>query len=370
VRAGLYIHYPFCRAKCPYCHFYSLADRGDLHLDWWEGLKREADRQAAEKLEIDTVYIGGGTPSLLHPDDLHALRELMAGRFWLEAVEWTLEANPGTHDEAFMRGWREAGVTRVSIGVQSFDDGTLRTLGRDYAAEEARELFALCREAGFASVSIDLMIGVPGETPKSAATTLEETIRLAPDHVSLYLLENVDGLPFEKTLERAPVDEDVAADIYRRCQTGLESAGLRQYEISNFARPGRECRHNLKYWRYEAFLGLGPSACSHLGDKRWCNRRDLGEWAEALSRGEAIHDELVELTPDTSAMEALVFGLRLAEGVDLAALRERCGVDLETKFAREIHELSEDGWLIREGSAIRIPPDRFLVSNHVFSRFV
>jgi oxygen-independent coproporphyrinogen-3 oxidase len=370
VRAGLYIHYPFCRAKCPYCHFYSLAERGDLHVDWWEGLKREADRQAKEKLEVDTVYIGGGTPSLLHPDDLHALRELMAGRFWVEALEWTLEANPGTRDGALVRGWREAGLTRLSIGVQSFDDGTLRTLGRGYAAEEARELFVLCREAGFASVGIDLMIGVPGETPASAGATLEETVRLAPDHVSLYVLENVEGLPFEKTMERNPIDEDAAADIYRMYQAGLESAGLRQYEISNFARPGRECLHNLKYWRYEPFLGLGPSACSHIGDRRWCNKRDLREWAEALRLGEAIQEELVELTPETSALEALVFGLRLVEGVDLGALRERYGVHLKAKFAREIDELLAEGWLVREGSAIRIPPDRFLVSNHVFSRFV
>jgi oxygen-independent coproporphyrinogen-3 oxidase len=369
VRAGLYIHYPFCRAKCPYCHFYSLADRGDLHLDWWEGLKREADRQAREMLEVDTVYIGGGTPSLLQPDDLCAIRELLDGRFWLKAREFTLEANPDVEDDSVVRRWREAGVTRLSIGVQSFDDGTLRTLGRGYAAAEAREFFALCREAGFASVGIDLMTGVPGETPESAGTTLEETIRLAPDHVSLYILENVDGLPFEKTLERNPVDEDAAADIYRMYQAGLESAGLRQYEISNFARPGKECLHNLKYWRYEPFLGLGPSACSHIGARRWCNRRDLGEWAEALRRGEAIHEELLELTPETSATEALVFGLRLVEGADLAALRERYGVDLESKFAREIDELLGEGWLVREGSAIRIPPERFLVSNHVFSRF-
>jgi oxygen-independent coproporphyrinogen III oxidase len=370
VRAGLYIHYPFCRAKCPYCHFYSLADRGDLYFDWWEGLKREMERHVKENLTIDTVYIGGGTPSLLQPDDLCAIRELLDGRFWLKAREITLEANPDIEDDSVVQCWREAGITRLSIGVQSFDNRILGVLGRNYWADRARIFYGICREAGFDSINIDLMIGVPGETREMVEKTLEETARLAPDHVSLYLLENVEGLPFEKTLERCPVDEDAAADIYRMYQAGLESAGLRQYEISNFARPGRECLHNLKYWRYEPFLGLGPSACSHIGDRRWCNRRDLGEWAEALRRGEAIQEELVELTPETSAAEALVFGLRLVEGVDLSALQERYGVDLAAKFAREIDELLEEKWLVRAGSAIRIPPDRFLVSNHVFSRFV
>jgi oxygen-independent coproporphyrinogen-3 oxidase len=370
VRAGLYIHYPFCRAKCPYCHFYSLANRGDLHLDWWEGLKRETERHVKESLTIDTVYIGGGTPSLLQPDDLCAIRELLDGRFWLKAREITLEANPDIEDDSVVQRWREAGITRLSIGVQSFDNCILGVLGRNYWADRARVFYGICREAGFDSINVDLMTGVPGETREMVEKTLEETVRLAPDHVSLYILENVDGLPFEKILERNPVDEDAAADIYRMCQAGLESAGLRQYEISNFARPGKECLHNLKYWRYEPFLGLGPSACSHIAAKRWCNKRDLGEWAEALRRGEAIQEELVELTPETSAMEALVFGLRLVEGVDLGALRERFEVDLAAKFAREIDELLEEGWLVRAGSAIRIPPDRFLVSNHVFSRFV
>ena len=370
MRAGLYIHFPFCRAKCPYCHFYSLADRDDLYAEWWEGLKREAESSAGLAPDVDTIYIGGGTPSLLQPDDLNAVRELIGACFGVEASEWTLEVNPEVRDGGVVRGWKDAGVTRLSVGVQSFDDAILRKLGRRYSADEARDFVGLARKAGFASVGIDLMTGVPGEPGSAAGQAVEETVRLAPDHVSLYILEDVDGLPFEKVVEREPVDDDSVAESYQHIRAGLEDAGLRQYEISNFARPGMECLHNLKYWRYEPFLGLGPSACSHIGDRRWCNRRKLGDWAKALFDGRPLYEEVVELTPAASAREALVFGLRLAGGVDLGRLRERFGVDVEADFAAAIGELVADGWLVREMGTVRIPPERFLVSNHVFSRLV
>ena len=370
MRAGLYIHFPFCRAKCPYCHFYSLPDRDDLYSEWWEGLKREAEFSASLSLDVDTVYIGGGTQSLLRPDDLRAVRELLGACFRVEAAEWTLEVNPEAVDGGLVRGWKDAGVTRLSVGVQSFDDAILRKLGRRYLADEARRFFGLAREAGFASLGIDLMTGVPGEPDGAAKQAVEETARLGPDHVSLYILENVDGLPFEKLLEREPVDDDSGADVYHRIRVGLEDAGLRQYEISNFARPGMECLHNLKYWRYEPFLGLGPSACSHIGGRRWCNKRKLGDWEKALYGGRPLYEEEVELTPAASAREALVFGLRLVGGVDLRGLRQRFGIDVETEFAAAIDELVADGWLVRDEGTVRIPPERFLVSNHVFSRFV
>jgi oxygen-independent coproporphyrinogen-3 oxidase len=370
VRAGLYVHFPFCRAKCPYCHFYSLEGRGDLYLEWWEGLKKETEGHIKENLTVETVYLGGGTPSLLRTDDLRALWELLDGRFWLKTREFTLEANPDVEDDAVVREWREAGVTRLSIGVQSFDDGVLAVLGRGYWSGRARDFCGQARAAGFDSVSFDLMIGVPGETRASAMKTLEEVVRLAPDHVSLYILENVEGLPFEKVLAGHPVDEDAVADIYKLFQDRLAAAGLRQYEISNFARPGKECLHNLKYWRYEPFLGLGPSACSHLGDRRWCNKRDLAAWAGALRRRSPLYQEMVELTPAASAKEALVFGLRLVEGVDLESLGNHFGADLEALFAPELAELEGEGWLLREGSTVRIPSSRFLVSNHVFAKFV
>lgn len=369
-RAGLYIHFPFCAAKCPYCHFSSQPWTASAFRTWREGLEREAALPPEPALVFDTVYLGGGTPSLLEPGDIVWLRDLVLARFSLEIDEFTLEANPGSGGAGRLSRWREAGVTRLSVGVQSFDGSVLETLGRPYSVEEARSFCRAGREAGFDALAIDLMTGIPGETPEAVERTIEETLRLEPDHVSLYLLENVEGLPFEEVLARRPVDEDAAVESYLRLRDALESAGLRQYEVSNFARRGKECRHNLKYWRYEPFLGLGPSACSHAGPRRWCNKASLGAWAEALARNETVREQVVELTPAAAAREALVFGLRLVEGVDLAALAGKFAVDVEALFGREIGDLVEDGQLVREADRLRLPVDKLLVSNAVLSRFV
>jgi oxygen-independent coproporphyrinogen-3 oxidase len=321
-------------------------------------------------LVFDTIYLGGGTPSLLEPGDIAWLLELARSHFSLEVDEFTLEANPGAGGADRMRGWREAGVTRLSVGVQSFDDDVLATLGRPYAAAEALNFCRAGRSAGFETLAIDLMIGVPGETPASVGRSFEIALGLEPDHVSVYFLENVEGLPFAAVLARHPIDEDAVVDAYGRIRDALEAAGLRQYETSNFARPGRECRHNLKYWRYKTFVGLGPSACSNAGGRRWCNKTSLDDWAEALRRNDTIREDVVELTAELAAREALVFGLRTVAGVDLAGFTERFKVDIMALFGREVGRLVEEGCLIREADRLRIPVDKFLVSNAILSRFV
>ena len=288
----------------------------------------------------------------------------------MEVGEFTLEANPGAGGADRLPGWRKAGVTRLSVGVQSFDDAVLRTLGRPYAAEEALRFCRSARKAGFGALSLDLMIGIPGQTQAAVERSLKTALGLEPDHVSLYILENVEGLPFEEVLTRHPVDEDAVVEAYGRTQETLEAAGLRQYEISNFARPGKECRHNLKYWRYEPFVGLGPSAGSHIAGRRWRNKTSLDDWAQDLNRGETVREDVVELGPVLAAREALIFGLRLVEGVDLDEFAERFKVDVMALFGREVGELVGEGLLIREGDRLRIPVDKFLVSNAVLSRFV
>jgi len=369
-QAGLYVHFPFCAAKCPYCHFASEVLSGAGLRTWREGMEREAGSSPFAGKPADTLYLGGGTPSLLGPEEIARVREMVEAAFRLKSAEFTIEANPGGEGRGFLRGWRDAGVTRLSVGVQSFDDAVLRTLGRPYAAAEAVRFCRAARETGFESLAIDLMTGVPGETPESADRTVRALLDLEPDHVSVYFLENVEELPFEDVLARRPVDEDASVETFRRTRDALEAAGLSQYEISNFAREGKECRHNLKYWRYEPFLGLGPSACSRLGDKRWCNRPSLKEWAEALERGAGVPEDAVELDPETAAREALVFGLRLVEGVDISALAGRFGVDIGALRAQEIDGLVADRLLVREGRRLRIPADKLLVSNAILSRLI
>jgi oxygen-independent coproporphyrinogen-3 oxidase len=336
---------------------------------WREGLEREAALPAQAGLVFDTLYLGGGTPSLLDAGDVAWLLDLVRSNFRQEIGEFTLEANPGGGADR-LSGWRKTGVSRLSVGVQSFDGALLETLGRPYSVEEARAFCRAGRETGFDTFAIDLMTGVPGESPGSIERTLEETLRLEPDHVSLYLLENVGGLPFEEVLGRHPVDEDAAAESFRQIRDALETAGLRQYEISNFARLGKECRHNLKYWRYQPFLGLGPSAGSHVDGRRWSNSASLEVWASSLRRGEQAREDVVELAAAASAREALIFGLRLVEGVDLDDLSERFRVDTRSLFGREIGELVDEGLLVREAARIRIPRDGFLTSNSVLSRLV
>lgn len=370
-RAGLFVHFPFCRRKCPYCHFVSRIYDEKSFAEWREGLALEAFRRADLGWVFDTLYVGGGTPSILSPSEVEDIRDRLAAHLNLAPVEFTLEANPsGEIDEAVLAGWVGAGVTRLSVGVQSFDDRVLTILGRDYSAVRARDFIRHAGGAGFAAISLDLMVGVPGETRDALEKTLDEVAELSPDHISLYILENVEGLPFEDVLRVCPVDDDEAADAFEAAAAGLESMSLRRYEISNFARPGRECRHNLKYWRTEPFLGLGPSAASHSGMERWTNSDSLEKWLNKLCGGEDPREEIVALDEDKAWREALVVGLRLVRGIDLEDFRQRFDVDVGERFAEEIEELRKDGFLILERGILRIPEDRMLVSNRILSRFV
>jgi len=368
---GLYIHFPFCFSKCPYCHFASRpAEPGLLDL-WRRGLEREAALRAPGVCGVvDTVYLGGGTPSLLPPDDVRRLLERLGDRFALRPKEVTIEANPGSAETSYLSGWREAGVTRLSVGVQGFDDGLLRTLGRSATSAESEAFCRAARQAGFEILALDLMAGVPLQTRDGLRRTLDVVRDIAPDHASLYLLENIEGLPFEAVFDARPVSDDEAADQYELMKAGLEAMGLRRYEISNFARPGRECLHNLKYWRYEPFLGLGPSAASHLGGRRWVNLRELADWVAALERGEAPEEDIVTLSPDRAAREALVAGLRLDRGLSLEDFRERFGVDVRREFRREIETQTAAGNIVLEGDVLRLAEGKALVSNAILSEFV
>jgi oxygen-independent coproporphyrinogen-3 oxidase len=381
-KAGLYIHFPFCRRKCPYCHFQSVPVDAHLLRSWisiWrKGIVGEAELFSAgvagpipPDLEFDTLYIGGGTPSLMTGEELSGLREDLAARLPLRPAEFTLEANPfaGAGLETF-RSWIRAGVTRLSVGAQSFDDGVLRTLGREATAEQTETFLLGAREAGFGSLGLDLMVGIPGETPDSLERTLGAVRRIAPDHVSLYFLENVEGLPFEKVLRDQPVEEDEAVDAFERAADFLASMGRSRYEISNFARPGRECLHNVKYWRYEPFAGFGPSAASHFGGKRWTNTGQFDAWRKGAVEGLIPASESLRLGPETAAREALASGLRLVDGIDLDVFTDRFGIDPMFRLRKEIDDLDSDGLIERKGRILRIPPEMLLVSNAIIARLV
>lgn len=371
-RTGLYLHYPFCRTKCTYCHFYSFIIEPELHQKWLSTIKKEIKEVAAhlaDFLLIDTIYFGGGSPSLLTPEEIQSLLLTIKHNLSVNPEEVTLEVNPAA-EPAWVRGWLQAGVTRLSFGAQSFDPVVLSVLGRHYRPEQIIRLLEVagCQESS--NINLDFMIGVPCESERTLEVNLKAVQEFRPPHLSVYILEELEKVPFRQVWEESPLSEEEVAETYDRYRLKLEEAGWFQYEISNFSQPGFECRHNLKYWRYEPFLGLGPSASSHLANFRWTNPNSLGEWEAAVNSGEVDLPEFIELRPEMEVRESLAFGLRLRAGISLEELRGRFPafdfLSLENKLSR----LEASGLLEFKDGRVCLPPDKFLISNSILSELL
>ncbi len=312
----LYVHLPFCASRCGYCAF--VVETGSLAMrDAYAGaVLAELDRESGRLGALETVYLGGGTPTLMRPRRLARLLDAVRPRL-AAGAEVSIEANPETVDRRALRELRAMGVTRLSVGVQSFQPHLLAALDRAATPQQARDVVGCARAAGFEDVSIDLIFGIPGQTPADLEADLAEALALDPDHVSWYELELKPGSALAR---RGPpaLDEDEGADAYRRIVAGLEDAGYRWYETANFARPGRECRHSLAYWTASDYLGLGIGAVSTVAGRRWRNRPGLSAYAAALAAGEAPPRDVEPLDDDDRRRERWMLGLRLAGGLDLA----------------------------------------------------
>jgi len=373
---GLYVHVPFCEAKCTYCHFAIDPRRPDAARQDRYVAALLAEVSAAPPARADTLYFGGGTPSLLSGDRLARVVGAVRDRFALDAdAEVTLEANPKDLDLDGYRGLREIGVDRLSLGVQSLDDTVLREMGRLHGAADAREAVERARRAGFRSTSVDLILGWPGETRERWRKSLEGVAALGPDHVSLYVLEVEGKTLLSHRSRRGQLtlpEDDLVADLYRATVERLDALGIRRYEISNFARPGHESRHNAKYWDDAPFLGFGMSAHSYLGGRRFWNLASYGEYVAAFegSRpGGALAGERV-LSPSERRQEALFTGLRRREGVSLEGFRERYGVEPIEEHGAALRDCFEAGLLEVAAGALRLTDRGLLVSNEVFQRLV
>lgn len=318
--AGLYIHVPFCASKCPYCGFYSVTDRA-LAGRFVEAVAAEAAMRRERFGPFDTLYVGGGTPSVLDAGALARLRAL-AG----EVAEATVEANPGDLDRARLAEIRAAGFDRLSLGVQSLDDRDLAALGRRHTAAHAARAFEDARAAGFTNVGIDLIRGVPGQSPAAFMAVLDSAVALGPDHVSVYDLTIEDGTPFARrrcdgTL--AMPEEDEAADLFLATSARLSAAGYEHYEVSNFARGSAfRALHNARYWSRGPYLGLGPSAHSFDGRRRWWNPRSVTDWLAAIDAGRDPAEGEETLTDEQARIEAIQLGLRTSDGVDASLVRD------------------------------------------------
>ena len=377
-RAGIYLHVPFCRARCSYCDFATGAYDGELAERYVRALAREVrsfGREGATD-EVGTVYFGGGTPSLLTPAQVGAVLDAVASRFRVrEGAEVTMEMNPGTVTAEALREFRRLGVNRASFGAQTFDDEELRRLGRTHTAEDARRTLSMLRDAGFDNVSLDLIAGLPRQTLADWRRNLEEALRLRPEHLSLYLLEVHEGTPLAEQIRQgrydAP-DADLAAEMYREMVERTARAGYEQYEISNFCLPGRESRHNLKYWTGAPYYGFGCSAHSFDGRaSRWSNERDARRYVTMIEDGGGAVVTSDHLGEREAGAEALFLGLRLLRrGVNLREHRERFRQDVLEEHAEDLRRFGEAGLVELEGDTLRLTQAGALLSNEVFSAFV
>lgn len=369
--AGLYVHIPFCSSLCGYCDFYRIGSRRGVPRGFEDLLLSEAALHRNQRsIQADTLYLGGGTPSLLPPRRLARLLSGIRKAFGLPSVaEATMEANPETVTPERAEGWREAGINRLSVGVQSFHQDLLVKLGRRATAEQAARSLRTAFAAGFRRLSLDLLVGVPGQSLGDLEEDLRRASDLPLDHLSLYALDLHAGTPLEREVAagrlRLPA-EDRTARYWERAHDLLTSAGWRHYEISNFARSGGECRHNLKYWRGGDYLGLGPSAWSRLGGLLAGNPRSLERWAEAVRAGRIPWETREKLTPRRRTEDRLIFGLRLAEGVpwrEVEALFEGRRDSVEAL----LRSLERHGLLLRRKDLLALTPRGFLLSNAVLA---
>lgn len=368
---GVYVHVPFCVASCGYCDFCRVDSPAGVPEGYEDLVVEEARLYAREpQLRADTLYLGGGTPSLLEPERLRALIEGIRSSFaFTWSPEVTLEANPETVDPSSLEGWRDAGVTRLSVGVQSFDASVLGVLGRRASLEKNAAALLDAVEAGFAHLSADLMTGVPGQSLPSLRKDLSSLAALPLDHVSVYALDLHGGTRLHAAVLRGELSlpgEDAAAEMLAAAHEVLCERGFEHYEISNFARPGGECRHNLKYWRCAETVGLGPSAWSRFDGRLTENRRDIQAWAAAVRRGErAVESEQI-ISLEQHAADRVIFGLRLAEGVDEELIHEVVAWDGRDPAA-VVSALTAHGYAELEGGRLHLTPLGFMTSNEVLT---
>jgi oxygen-independent coproporphyrinogen-3 oxidase len=393
-KVGIYVQVPFCQTKCTYCNFHTGVVSASRFAPYAEavcseirehrellkaagvglsqgiaGFQASQDSLPLEDL-VDTVYIGGGTPSLLDPSHLQNIMDAIRGVFTADLSEVTLEADPETIEAEKAAAWVGAGINRVSFGLQSFVDRELVASGRMHRRADIYRAVPILRQAGISNISFDLIAGLPHQTKESWRQSLDELAGLGPEHVSVYLLEVDEGSRLGRELIQgggrygagAVPSEDEMAEFYEMGQEVLKGAGYHHYEISNWAKPGFESRHNLKYWRREPYLGFGAGAHSFSGTERWANAHDAAEYVKAIEAGRLPLEQREKLTAESALEEELFLGLRQLDGIDLAQIERGYGVSLAGRFER----LARAGLVERAGNVVKLAAGRLSVSNEVF----
>ncbi len=371
---SLYIHIPYCVRKCPYCGFYSTQYTQKNADEFIIALRREAAGYQTEFYNrvLRTVYIGGGTPTVLSEMQLTEVIGIIRNYFHVsEDAEITVEANPNSVTEENLAVLQERGVNRLSLGVQSFSAGILRTLGRLHTAAEAENSFHLARNAGFQNIGIDLIYGIPEQTMTQWEDAVDAAIRLRPEHLSIYSLSLDDGSLFKKKAEDGTLsllDDDLAADMYEYAVALFERSGYRRYEISNFAIPGFECLHNLNYWERGEYLGLGPGAWSFISGRRYHNIADTGEYARRLAGGISVVADSERPGSEQASRETVLLSLRTVKGMDLGRYRKEYGPHLLKRLQTNMAPLVAAGLLEEKEGRVILTDRGILLSNEALAR--
>jgi oxygen-independent coproporphyrinogen-3 oxidase len=380
MRLGMYVQVPFCQTKCTYCNFHTGVFSRDLYAPYVEAVCREVaeyprllqESRIAEvsNAAVDTVYFGGGTPSLLDPAGLARILDSMRAGFNCKFEEVTLEADPETITYEKAGAWHKAGFNRISMGVQSFQDNELKAAGRMHRRDDVFRATQVLRETGFHNISFDLIAGLPHQTHDSWDDSVSHLLSLRPEHVSIYMMEIDEGsrLGLEvltggsRYSASALPDDDSMAAFYDYACARLADAGYVHYEISNWALPEFESRHNLKYWRRQPYCGFGAGAHSFNGRQRWANAHDPATYVAAISQGRFPIEQLAEVSRDDALEEELFLGLRQLAGIDLARIESEYHANLQPR----VEELRAQGLVEWDGTRLRLAPDRLTVSNEVF----
>jgi len=365
---GLYVHVPFCATTCDFCAFYQTVPQAGAIPRYLEAIEAEAGLVSRDGRRVETAFWGGGTPGLLRAADLERLGRAVLAFAGNSPAEWTVELAPATVTADRLAVLRALGVTRVSMGVQSFQPDMLEALGRHHNLAQIHRAYDLIRGAGFASVNLDLMFALPNQTEAQWCADMDEAVRLAPDHLSTYCLtfEEDTALWVKLSQGRVKLDVDKEASFYLRTWEHLGAAGYAQYEISNFAQPGHACAHNLNTWRMHEWIGLGPSAASQHAGWRSANPSDLGQWHADVIAGRRAQADRTELTPELLAADSVTFGLRMNEGVSLPRLQQRFRTPLWERFLDLLPRLLLEGLVVASPEGrIQLSPRGRLVADGV-----
>jgi putative oxygen-independent coproporphyrinogen III oxidase len=381
---GVYVQVPFCQTKCTYCNFHTGVFSKELYAPYVQAICREIAEhhrllnengiEDVPEAVVDTLYFGGGTPSLLEPSSLAQMIEAIRASIPSQFAEVTLEADPETISSEKAAAWRDAGFNRVSMGAQSFEDRELRAAGRMHRRADVFRATQILRDAGFVNLSFDLIAGLPHQAARTWKESVEQLLRLRPEHVSVYMMEIDEGSRLglevlqggERYSAKALPSDDAMADFYEHACRQLAAAGYRHYEISNWALPGFESRHNLKYWRRQPYFGFGAGAHSFNGTQRWANAHDPTIYANAILKGLFHVEQLERVTHGQALEEELFLGLRQLGGIDLGGIESKYGARLRPR----VEELLAQGLVEWDGPRLRLSPDRLTVSNEVFAHLL